>query len=334
MFRFEIVDEHGNPLASGRDGQRLRERITGREPARPTASTHVIEHKPVSADDFTTLPEYVAVAGPAGIDWLRWPALVDTGDGCAVRLFDDPGQASAVHRRGVFALLTQRLADRLPGVPAAADAAYRRLGTPAALQRELHLAIVQHLWPDDAEAPRDRAGFDALAARMQADLPAAGARMVHCVTETLAAWQALTRQLDQSTTLTLLEAAGDLRDQLQRLIHPGFVANTPPHWLGELPRYLAAATRRLEQARHDAAADRRRAQGLRPLWEGFWEHCPAQTTHPRQADWAHLRWLLEELRVALFAPQLGTREPVSVARLQKQLDALTGAPPARCGAAG
>ncbi|HCO42952.1 MAG TPA: hypothetical protein DIT63_02395, partial [Gammaproteobacteria bacterium] len=214
------------------------------------------------------------------------------------------------------------------------ETAYRRLGTATALQRDLHLATVRQLWPDDAQAPRDRGGFETLAARLGADLPAAGERLAHTVTETLTAWQALTRQLDQVTTLTLLDVAGDLRDQLQRLIHPGFVADTPPHWMGELPRYLSAATRRLGAARHDAAADRRRALGLRPLWERYWEHRPVQTTHPHHADWVHLRWLLEELRVALFAPELGTREPVSVARLHKQLDALTGALPARRGAAG
>ena len=333
-FRFEIVDEHGNPLASGRDWQQLRERVAGRESARPAADTHAIEREQVFADDFATLPEQVTVSGPAGIDWLRWPALVDTGDGCAVRLFDDPSRASAAHRRGVLALLTQRLAQRLPGVPAAVEANYRRLGTAAELQRDLHLAIVRHLWPDDAEAPRDRAGFETLAARIQADIPAAGEHLAHRVAETLTAWQALTRQLDQVTTLTLLDVAADLRDQLQRLIHPGFVADTPPQWLSELPRYLTAATQRLDAARHDAAADRRRAQGLRPLWEGYWAHRPAQTSHPRHADWVHLRWLLEELRVALFAPALGTREPVSVARLHKRLDALTGALPARRGAAG
>lgn len=315
-FRFEIVDEHGNPLASGRDRLQLRERVAGRESARPVSDTHAIEREPIFADDLTALPEQVTVAGPAGTDWLRWPALVDTGDGCAVRLFDDPGQAGAVHRHGVRALLTRRLADRLPDLPPAAVTAGRRLGTAATLRRDLHLAIIRYLWPDDAEAPRDRAGLEALAARLQADLPAAGERLVHTVTETLLAWQTLRRRLDHGTTLTLLDAAGDVRDQLGRLVYPGFMAGTPPQRLTELPRYLKAAALRLERAQADPAADRDQRQALQVLWQSFWQ---MDSEHAARPAWQELRWLLEELRVALFAPTLGTPQPVSVARLSRLL---------------
>ena len=112
--------------------------------------------------------------------------------------------------------------------------------------------------------------------------------------------------------------AADLRDQLARLIQPGFVADTPPLGLAELPRYLNAAATRLERAQRDPACERANRQSLLPLWQAFWHAYPPHADNPA---WIELRWLLEELRVALFAPQLGTTQPVSVARLQRLFDA-------------
>lgn len=138
------------------------------------------------------------------------------------------------------------------------------------------------------------------------------------MTDTLRVWRDIERRLDHATTLALLEVAADLRDQLGRLIYSGFVARTPPRWQPELPRYLHAAATRLERAQRNPTADRTDRHALQALWQAFWRDYPPDTEDPA---WIELRWLLEELRVALFAPQLGTTQPVSVARLQRLLEA-------------
>ncbi len=319
-LRFEIVDEHGTPLATGRDLSQLRARF-GQIPA-PVATSgrpHALERDGITAWDFGALPRQVTTHGPGGALLLRWPALVDAGETCAVRLFDNEAAAIAAHRGGICALLTHVLADQLPTLDtlAPASALYRRLGAPAELLHDLRRAIIDSAG-EDPNAPRDGAQFATLVTVLQPRLVPTSDRLTRAVTDTLRAWRDIERRLDHATTLALLEVAADLHDQLGRLIYRGFVAETPVQWLTELPRYLTAATLRLERARHAPAAERVNRQALQALWQEFWRNYPAQAKEPA---WIELRWLLEELRVALFAPQLGTTQPVSVARLQRLLDA-------------
>ena len=292
--------------------------VRPRRPSRPPGRPHALERGGITAWDFGALPRQVTTPGPGGALLLRWPALVDTGEACAVRLFDDEAAAAAAHRGGVRALLTRALAERL------ADAGHARrrrrrftgaLARPAQLLRDLQRAIIDSAW-DDPNAPRDGAEFAALAAALQARLAPIADRLTRAVTDTLRAWRDIERQLDHATTLALLEVAADLRDQLGRLIHRGFVADTPPPWLTELPRYLHAAAARLERAQRNPTAERTNRQALQALWQAFWQDYPPHTDDPA---WIELRWLLEELRVALFAPELGTVQPVSVARLSRLL---------------
>ena len=324
-LRFEIVDEHGIPLATGRDLSRLRARFDQiPAPVATSGRPHALERDGITTWDFGTLPRQVTTPGPGGALLLRWPALVDAGETCALRLFDDPTAATTAHRRGVRALLTRALAGDLPQPDAAAAAAalYRRLDTPAELLRDLQRASIDSVW-EDPNLPRGGGEFAALVTALSTRVAPAADRITTTITDTLRAWREIERQLDHTTTLALIEVAADLRDQLGRLIHRGFVAETPVQWLTELPRYLTAAALRLERARQNPAAERANRQALQPLWQAFWLNFPARATEPA---WIDLRWLLEELRVALFAPQLGTTQPVSVARLQRLLEAAkTGA---------
>ena len=318
-MRVEIVDDHGTPLAAGRDLPQLKARF-GAADAPPPASfpAHPLERDGITDWDFGAVPRQISTPGPGGALLLRFPALVDAGDSCTLRLFDDESVATVAHRGGVRALLSLALADRLPTAADVAPLAalYRRLGTPEALLADLRHAVVDSVWTEP-KAPRSWEEFNALTGALAAPLRAATASVTAAVLETLRLWREVDRQLDRATTLPLLELAADLRDQLGRLVFPGFVAHTPRAWLPELPRYLKAAALRLERALAHPDVDRTQRQALLPLWQAFWQ---AQAAHSADLDWQELRWLLEELRVGLFAPQLGTLQPVSVLRLKRLLD--------------
>ncbi|MEX0637154.1 MAG: DUF3418 domain-containing protein, partial [Burkholderiales bacterium] len=107
-------------------------------------------------------------------------------------------------------------------------------------------------------------------------------------------------------------AADDLRQQLARLLAPGWLAQTPWQRLQHYPRYLKAAAMRLEKLRVDPARDARAMTELQPLLAA-WLRAP----RPLGAEQAQFGWLLEELRVSLFAQQLKTPVPVSSKRLAK-----------------
>ena len=117
-------------------------------------------------------------------------------------------------------------------------------------------------------------------------------------------------------------AADDVAEQLENLVFDGFIAATPLQALRQLPRYLQAAQQRLEAL--PAGADRD-AQGLRTI-DRVIEHWNARLAKVpdarRDAVNDAAQWLVEELRVGLFAQRLGTAYPVSEKRIIKAIDAL------------
>jgi ATP-dependent helicase HrpA len=112
----------------------------------------------------------------------------------------------------------------------------------------------------------------------------------------------------------------DLRAQLAGLVHPGFVRETPPEAFNELPRYLKALALRAERALRDPTRDQQRMLEVQPFAKAIDDARRRGTA--LEPGWQTLRWDLEELRVSLFAQELGTKRPVSAKRLAKQLEAL------------
>ncbi|HEX2244906.1 MAG TPA: DUF3418 domain-containing protein, partial [Gammaproteobacteria bacterium] len=104
---------------------------------------------------------------------------------------------------------------------------------------------------------------------------------------------------------------------LDHLIYRGFITTTPPQWLEQIPRYLKAIALRLERLDRDPMKDRQKAARIQPLWQAYKERLKTTGETP---ELVRFRWLLEEFRVSVFAPELGTLEPVSEARLAKQWD--------------
>jgi ATP-dependent helicase HrpA len=117
-------------------------------------------------------------------------------------------------------------------------------------------------------------------------------------------------------------AADDVAEQLANLIFDGFVLATPREHLAELPRYLAAARERLEHLPGSADRDRA-AMGTLDRVTGRWNQRLAEVPEARRDlvnEQAH--WMVEELRVGLFAQRLGTRYPISEKRALRTLDRL------------
>ena len=146
-----------------------------------------------------------------------------------------------------------------------------------------------------------------------------GQELARLVAEILVEHAAAIRKLGAAKPLPA--AAADLDAQLQALMPKRFVTATPPAQLRHLPRYLKAIGLRLDKLRHEPARDAQKLAELSPLLQG-WRRLAVQRRGQPDARLDELRWLLEELRVSLFAQELRTPTPVSVKRLQKALDAL------------
>jgi ATP-dependent helicase HrpA len=127
----------------------------------------------------------------------------------------------------------------------------------------------------------------------------------------LAARHAIEQRLDHITATPLLPARLDVRRQLARLLPPGFVAAAGAGRLGDIERYLRAIDYRLDRLSADPARDAERMRRVQALEDRFERAASA----PREA-----RWMLEELRVSLFAQSIGTPQRVSEERVGRAID--------------
>ena len=135
-----------------------------------------------------------------------------------------------------------------------------------------------------------------------------------CLNQSWKPFRIIRKKLSGNTALNRIEAIADIKSQLDALIYPGFILNTPAERLTEIPRYLQAILRRLEKLDQSPDRDRRWRVEIEPFNKRLIE-LPEKKR--KLAEVQQLRWLLEELRVSLFAQELGTKDKVSPARLEK-----------------
>jgi ATP-dependent helicase HrpA len=327
-LNFRIVDEAGKTLEAGRDldeiRRKLRVEVKQTFENLPTGEWH---RDNLTRWDFGDLPEQVEVKRP-GITLKGYPALVDTGTAVNLRLLDTAEAAAVAMRAGVRRLFMLQvgqqmkyLARNLPGVDRMC-LFYATLGPCEDLKRDLVNLTVDRAMYDDAppDAPpiRTQEAFAALAEAGWRRLSAAALEICDLVGQVLALHHDLTRQLSAPVPPMLSAAVADMREQLAHLVYRGFVAATPFPWLRQYPRFLKAIEqRRRKLVNAGAARDAQAMMDVRPLWEQYL----------KRAEWQRLqgisdpalrqyRWMLEELRVSLFAQELKTSVPVSVKRLQ------------------
>jgi ATP-dependent helicase HrpA len=171
---------------------------------------------------------------------------------------------------------------------------------------------------------RDRAEYDALLAAVGRDLEAAVREVVALVIRVLDGWRAADRLLGGRADLTMLPALTDMKAQLGRLVHDGFVADTGPGQLARYPTYLRALTDRRTRLDEGAAAvgrDRQLMDRIADLQEALLHRLDALPAgRPPGERLRKVRWMLEEYRVSLWAQQLGTPYPVSDQRIRKALE--------------
>ena len=156
-------------------------------------------------------------------------------------------------------------------------------------------------------------------------LPLATSRALDLTGQVLeAAHEAETRLA--STSPVLARAIADARAQFDALIYPRFVSETGLARLPDLVRYLRAISRRLDIVAQDPARDAERTATVARVVEDYRQAvAELPPARRRDADVQAVRWMIEELRVSLFAQMLGTAGPISEKRIRAALDALTGA---------
>lgn len=331
-FNVRLLDERGQVLATSRDLAALKAEHGARaraEFARATASD--LARESLTRWDFGDLP--ATIATDTGL--AAYPALVDTGERAAIRVFEDEAAARDAHGKGVLRLLRIALADRirqaskqLPLSPKAAIA-WTAIGSPEALRSDLVGAALAELAAPRVTTLRRAAEFEALVADLGRRLFAAAVERLKPVEAALVAYAGLAPKLTPALMGFARANYDDLKAQLAALVHPGFARELDTDRLADLPRFLDAMDKRLAKLLLDPRRDQARMLEVREFEDWLGRLTPRLASDSERAEWTRIRWLIEEFRVQLWAQELKTREPVSQKRLRRMLSDLeAGLPPA------
>ena len=266
------------------------------------------------------------VPGEAGVP--AYPALRDEGDTVALQVFADRAEAEAAHPRGVRRLLEIALADKvkqarkqLPVSPKT-GLLYAAIESQERLRGDIGDAAMNAVLADGLEAIRDRAAFERRRDEAGKRLFGEAMERLKLAEAILSAVADLKPQLEAPLMGWARGNLDDLRAQLAALVHPGFLRETPADALAQLPRYVKAMRLRAERAVRDPARDQARMLEIKPFADALAQ--AVEDGVAGSADWQALRWDLEELRVSMFAQELGARAGVSPKKLAQRLQALRG----------
>ncbi|CAN5205134.1 ATP-dependent RNA helicase HrpA [soil metagenome] len=321
---FRIVDERDRALAQGKDLAALRERVQPelrRTLSRASGDLERSGLRDWTIDELPRTHEQLIGGHPV----TGYPALVDEGDGVAVRVLDSPAVQRRAMWTGVRRLLLLTVASPLRDVVRAMSREAKLAlqvnphgSVPSLLQDCLDCAA-DEVTTAAGVPPWDRAGFTALQGAAREALLGLTAEIVAATQRVLIA----AREVEQRIAAARFapeSALVDIRGQLSGLIYPGFVTSTGRRRLPDLVRYLRAIEHRLDKV----ATNPRDAVWMSQVEVVQREYDQLrQEVAPDDPGLARIRWMIEELRVSLFAQSLGTREPVSEQRIFRAMDQLT-----------
>ncbi|MER7606844.1 ATP-dependent RNA helicase HrpA [Nocardioides sp. NPDC127503] len=325
---YRVVGEDGRETAKGKDLDALKAPLEGEfeaaiaEVAASAGHTRTGETSWVFGDIAATVTEK-----RAGHEVTVFPCLSDEGTTVGLVVAGSAEEAEARHRLGVVRLLLlalpnvgKQVVDGLSTMEKLALA-----GSPypsaAELVEDCRAAVVRQL-VDARPLPRTQEAYAAVlaAAGTPADLVAAVRAVLADVMRALEAYRETDKALSGRADMFQLPALTDMKDQLARLVHRGFVAEAGAQQIRRYPTYLKAIVERRRKLDADLRADRATHDRIASLQDAYLHQVEALAEgRPPGPRLRQVRWMLEEYRVQLWAQHLGTAEKVSDARIRKLL---------------
>ena len=324
LMNFRVLDEHGRQLGMSRNFSQLHAELAPRAAPAIVAATEergaaVSEQRYTSwsfGDFYDT-----RVVKRAGQSVTLFNALVDEGDAVVLRAFDTREAAHREHRGGLRRLFMLLLKDQVKYLEKNLPDAQRlgMLFMPFGTRQELHQQILAMTFDRcclNDPLPASEAEFTVRGKEAKNRLLLIAQELARLVGNILGEYQALQKSLSQLKVH--IQANQDVRAQLEWLLQKRFIAETPYERLQHVPRYLKAINLRIEKLRNNPARDTQCMAQMQPLTQAWQKLRQVQQgkADPRVDEFA---WMLQELRVALFAQQLKTPVIVSVKRLEKML---------------
>jgi ATP-dependent helicase HrpA len=326
-FGFRVVDERDKVVGAGRDLAELQRVHAQRAKALwASAPRERYERAGLRAWDFGALPESVTV-DVGGRRLLAYPALVDAETAVDLRLLESPAAAAAATREGLRRLILLQLGTTLgkleAQLPASlAQGALAAGGSPLTPRRQIVLRALDEAFRlnEPPQVPRSKAAFDERMAAGRDALPVDLARLGRIATEIAAELEKVRAAMKALAGKPGAPRAvyEDVQSQLAHVAPPELMRAVPEARLVHVTRYLKAIGVRLARQANDPPKDQQKAAQVTPSWQRYLAERDALRAKGRsQAEIDELGWLIEELRVQTFAPELKTAVPISPQRLQE-----------------
>ena len=328
-FLISVVDDDGKTIAKGRSADPLVQKFSGRDPSESITEVNQNEQafpaQPMREFEIDELPTEV-IRERGGVQVAQFPALVDQGDHVQIALFADQATADDVMRQGLTRLFAiserKELRRQVRWLPELEQIKIRLAGVvPSASFEDAMIDLLARVaFVEKQKLIRSQDAFE----QRRADR---GQRIAIAVQE-VATWlarlgetyQTMRADLESFAASRFSWADQDVKEQLEWLLHDRFLSVTPWQWLQHYPRYLSAISYRLDKLRSGAEPrDRTGTETVHDLWNQWIGRFAEPERNPQARSADELRWMLEELRVSLFAQPLGTSVKVSPTRLQKSL---------------
>ncbi|MGH8869645.1 MAG: ATP-dependent RNA helicase HrpA [Actinomycetes bacterium] len=327
---FRVEDDDGGTVAEGKDVEDLVRRLRPRVRTRLAQAMPSVERAGLTGWQIGALPTRVEQPSGDGPPVAGFPALVDEGDSVGVHVLGNEAEQAQAMWAGTRRLL-------LLSVPSPAKALLGGLGneTKLALSRAPHgsasalfddclACAVDALMAGHGGPAWDEVSFDRLRDAVRGALHDRTAGVLTQVGRILGVTHEIELRVRSMAGPALAASLDDVSEQTAGLVHPGFVAATGERRLPDVLRYLRGVSRRLDVLPDNPARDLQRTRVVAEVAEEYCDWLDTLSPTRRATDEVKaVRWMIEELRVSLFAQRLGTAHPVSEKRIRAAMDAAT-----------
>ena len=327
-----VIDCDGQVLASGRDFDEIRSQL-GTEQKIETIELKNDDwfQDGLRAWDFGEIPDEVVI-DRGGISISMYPGLIDQGDAIGLRLFDSPENCKRQMRFGLMRLVSiakrKLLKSQVRWLPGWENTKIYAMSVINAndLEQQVQDLIALVAIGMLKSQPKSAVDFQDFIAKSPELIAAATQAATSLIGELFAGYHGARLAHDQIKKSKWQHAVADISHQLKALTLDGFLTQTPFHWLQQFPRYFNAIEYRIDKLKSGGQSrDHSGTEELKMHWERFsamqQEHQTIGRFDPKLEEY---RWMIEELRVSLFAQPLGTSIKISPQRLEKQWKLVQG----------
>ncbi len=325
---FRVLDEAGTELATGTDLDELRRRLAPQVRAELAAAGADLQRSGLTTWSIGTLPREHPVRRGAHVV-IGYPGLVDRGTSVDVRVAPTAAERDPAMWRGLRRLLLLNTPSPARQVQRDLDNSAKLVlarnphGSVAALIEDCVTAAADALITAAGGPVWDERGYATLARLFADRLASTTVQVLQAVRVVLVAWHRVQGELSGLSAPTLQAGVADLSAQLNALVGPGFATAAGAARLGDVARYVEAIERRIEKLRADPARDAgwtAQVHAVAAEYAQLEAELPAGTEP--LPELAEIRWMIEELRVSLYAHPMRTRYPISLKRIQRAIDDL------------